>query len=340
MSRKDTIAALFTQKKPAVPAPAPTPETDRERVRSGAISAMGASLQQLTEGARNAARLQEQIEEGAVIVNLDPTLVDSGMVADRLQPDVDPSFDELVASIRESGQQVPILVRPLETTPRRYQVAYGHRRLRAARQLGIAVKAIVRPLTDAEMVVAQGKENLERRDLSYIEKALFARRLEDAGFDRATIVAALSTDKADLSRYISVARLIPEGLAQAIGPADRVGRARWLSLAENLKRQGANRRVKSVLESGGFREADSNARFAQVFAALAEKALAEKKEAEKPVERIWRDPEGRNAVRIETREDRTTFVIDEASAPEFGAFLEKELDGLYERYRKNAAPRG
>ncbi|MFC0217776.1 ParB family chromosome partitioning protein [Pseudochelatococcus lubricantis] len=334
MSRKDTLAALFTQKKAVTPPAAPVGEAERERIRSGAISAMGASLQQLTEGARNAARLQEQIEEGTVVVNLDPALVDSGMVADRLQPEVDPSFDELVASIRDSGQQVPILVRPRDQdqTPRRYQVAYGHRRLRAAQQLGISVKAIVRPLTDAEMVVAQGKENLERRDLSYIEKALFARRLEDAGFERATIVAALSTDKADLSRYISVARLIPEDVAQAIGPAGRVGRARWLLLAENLKRPGASRRLKSVLESEEFRQADSNARFAQVFAALADKAVAEKTS-----ERIWRDQEGRAVVRIESRKDRTVFVVDEAAAPEFSVFLEQEFDTLYARYRQKQA---
>ncbi|MGI6244422.1 MAG: plasmid partitioning protein RepB [Pseudochelatococcus sp.] len=333
MSRKDTIAALFTQKKVVTPAPAPAPDADR--IRSGAISAMGASLQQLTEGARNAARLQEQIDEGAVVVSLDPSLVDGSMVADRLRTDIDPSFDELVASMRESGQQVPILVRPLDQTPRRYQVAYGHRRLRAARQLGIPVKAIVRSLTDAEMVVAQGKENIERRDLSYIEKALFARRLEDAGFDRATIVAALATDKADLSRYISVARLVPEDLVQAIGPADRVGRPRWLLLAENLKQPGAGRKLKAVQESEAFREADSNTRFAQVFA-----ALAEKKAADKPVERVWRDQDSRTTVRIEMRKDRTLFVIDEASAPELGAFLEKELDDLYARYRQQRAGKG
>ncbi|MFT0892662.1 plasmid partitioning protein RepB [Pseudochelatococcus sp. G4_1912] len=330
MSRKDTITALFTQKKVTTPVQAAEPE--RERIKSGAVSAMGASLQQLTEGARNAARLQDQIEEGTLIVNLDPDLIDSGMVADRLHSVIDPSFDALVASISASGQQVPILVRPLSQAPARYQVAYGHRRLRAAQHLGIAVKAIVRPLTDAEMVVAQGKENLERRDLSYIEKAIFARRLEDIGFERNTIMAALSTDKADLSRYISVARLIPDELAQAIGPADRIGRARWLVLAENLKRPDAPQRLRAVLESDAFRKADSNSRFAKVFASLADKVPPEKS-----VARIWRDPAGRAIARSEVRKDRTTFVIDEAIAPEFGAYLADEMGMLYEKYLQERA---
>ncbi|MGV6872514.1 plasmid partitioning protein RepB [Pseudochelatococcus sp. B33] len=333
MSRKDTIAALFTQKKAATAAPPTDPE--RERVKTGAISAMGASLQHLTESARNAARLQEQIEEGTVIVKLDPAAIDSGMVMDRLQPAVDPSFDALVASIRESGQQIPILVRPISEAPRRYQVAYGHRRLRAARQLGIEVKAIVRPMTDAEMVVAQGKENLERRDLSYIEKSIFARRLEDAGFDRATIIAALSTDKADLSRYISVARLIPDALAQAIGPADRIGRARWLVLADNLQRPDAAKQAEAVLAGEAFARADSNARFALVLKAVSEPEAA----AKKPAVRIWQDPDGKKVLRIESRKDETALVVDEAVAPAFGDFLLGEIETLYQRYLQSRSDR-
>ena len=49
-----------------------------------------------------------------------------------------------------------------------YQVAYGHRRVRATAILGIKVRAIVRDLTDAELVIAQGQENNARQDLSFI----------------------------------------------------------------------------------------------------------------------------------------------------------------------------
>ena len=44
----------------------------------------------------------------------------------------------------------------------RYQIAYGHRRLRAAIELGRPVRAIVKPLTDEQLVVAQGQENSAR----------------------------------------------------------------------------------------------------------------------------------------------------------------------------------
>ncbi len=43
--------------------------------------------------------------------------------------------------------------------------------LKAVRRLELQVKAIVRKLTDDELVLAQGKENAERRNLSFIERA-------------------------------------------------------------------------------------------------------------------------------------------------------------------------
>ncbi len=323
MTRRDTIDSLFTRKSE----PAGAIATDKERVRTGAISAMGASLKELTEGARAAARLQEQFETGAAIVDLDPSLIDGSMVSDRLTAEIDPDFDALVESVKTSGQQVPILVRPHPAAKGRYQVAYGHRRLRAASRLGAKVKAIVRPLSDGELVIAQGKENLDRRDLSYIEKALFARRLEDQGFERSVIMAALSTDKGDLSRYISVARMIPEPLLQSIGPAGKAGRARWIALAERLRQPRADKIVQETIHGAAFRELGSDARFAALFEAL---ERTTRKSA--PKSRVWTNRAGRKAARIQTFPDRTILTIDEAAAPAFGTFLVAHLDELFARF--------
>jgi ParB family chromosome partitioning protein len=324
VTRRDTIDSLFTRK--AEPA-GPSAAVDKERVRTGAISAMGTSLKELTEGARAAARLQEQFDTGAAVVDLDPAAVDGSMVSDRLTAEVDPSFDALVESMRSSGQQVPILVRPHPDAKERFQVAYGHRRLRAAGILGTRIKAIVRPLTDGELVVAQGKENLDRHDLSYIEKALFARRLEDQGFERAVIMSALSTDKGDLSRYISIARMIPEPLLQAIGPAGKAGRARWIAFAERLGQLRAEKIVQETLDSAAFRQLGSDGRFALLFQAL-------EKTTRKPAtkSRIWINRAGQKAARIESLPDRTIVTIDEGAVPAFGAYLADHLDGLYEQF--------
>src|ERR1700712_2102166 len=106
MSRRDTIDTLFVKRADSGSA---ATSSDKDRVRTGAISAMGTSLKELTEGARSAARLQEQIEAGAVVIELDPSALDSSLVSDRLVADIDPTFDALVESVRSSGQQVPIL---------------------------------------------------------------------------------------------------------------------------------------------------------------------------------------------------------------------------------------
>ena len=54
------------------------------------------------------------------------------------------------------------------------------------------------------LVLAQGKENSERRDLSFIERAMFAVHLEERGFDRNVVMAALSVDKSEAAKLFAV----------------------------------------------------------------------------------------------------------------------------------------
>lgn len=324
MSRKDTVNTLF-MRKPEGSAPVAGVEKNTDRVRSGAISAMGASLQEMTEGARSAARLQEQLASGSSVVDLDTSLIDHSSVSDRISITVDPGFESLVDSMRENGQQVPILVRPQPASSGRFQVAYGRRRLRAAALLGRTVRAIVQTLTDNELVIAQGKENLDRQDLSYIEKAQFARRLEDGGYDRTTIMAALSTDKGDLSRYISIARSIPEYLVQAIGPAPKAGRARWAALVDRAERK--QHMLEALITGPDFLAGDSDSRFSRVFEMLGAEPAKRKPKAQE-----WKSPQGRKAARIERDDVQTRIVFDERQVPEFGGYLADRLDELYAEF--------
>jgi ParB family chromosome partitioning protein len=325
MSRKDAIDSLFL-KKPLASGKSQT-DSSTTRVRSGAISAMGSSLQEMAEGAKTAARLQDQLASGEAVISLDPATVEGSTIADRLPTLIDPKFDQLKASIEENGQQIPILVRPHPEKGGRYQIVYGRRRLRAAVDLGRSVSAIVRNLTDRELVVAQGRENLDRADLSYIEKALFALRLEEAGFDRVTITAALSTDKSDISRYIAVARSIPEKLALQIGPASKAGRSRWVALAEGLGKPKVIDALEAVLKSEQFLASDSDARFALIF------DLATKRAA-KPAQKVkaWSTPKGKRAAQIHQKAGRTALVFDEKLVPSFGEYVADQLDRLYVQF--------
>ncbi len=324
MSRKDAINSLFLKK----PESAATPPTKTvERVRTGAIAAMGSSLQEMTEGARAAERLQQQLAEGETVISLDPSQIEGSKIADRISIDIDPGFEELVASIREYGQQVPILVRPHPERGDRFQIAYGRRRLRAAIRLEVPVKAIVRTLSDADLVIAQGRENLDRADLSFIEKAFFARRLEDAGYERATIIAALSTDKSDLSRYIAIARRIPEQIVVRIGPAPKAGRARWLGLAEKLDDGKVIETIESVLSDPTIGALDSDSRFQAVWKAIDKQPRRTGKRSD-----VWVTQAGKRAGRVERSDGKTALVFNEKVVPEFATWISSRLDELYSEF--------
>jgi ParB family chromosome partitioning protein len=255
------------------------------RVPSGSVKAMGLVLGDLSARAGEADRLKAELEDlkqaasafettGAHIVELDTALIDASPFADRLSAGAthDDSFAELSASLKADGQQIPVLVRPHPKVNGRYQAAYGHRRIRALGELGMAVKAQVRELDDAALMLAQGKENAERRDLSFIEKALFAQTLSEAGFTRPQVQAALAVHKAELTRLFQVAEAIPVAVARAIGPAPKVGRPRWMALGELLKRAENRAKAGDEIVSQRFLEAATDQRFLLIWQRLSQPA--------------------------------------------------------------------
>ncbi len=84
-------------------------------------------------------------------------------------------FDELVASVRRHGILQPIIVRRASSG---YEIVMGERRWRAAQAAGLTrIPAVVRTVTDREMLELALIENLRREDLSPIERASAYRRL-------------------------------------------------------------------------------------------------------------------------------------------------------------------
>jgi ParB family chromosome partitioning protein len=227
--------------------------------------------------------------------------------------------------MREAGQLVPILVRPHPDAPGRYQIAYGHRRRDAAAELGRKVRAVVRTLTDAELVVAQGKENAERRNLSFIERALFAAHLEARGFDRRTLNAALGVHSAEMSRLLAVAAAVPARVIHAIGPAPKAGRPRWMELAANLEHVGADAVMDEVLKRTDFHSLGTDGRFDAVFSAL--RGTAERDAAE-----VILNARGEAVIRIEHTARGLRFSVEARFAPDLGSFVHRALPELVRRY--------
>jgi ParB family transcriptional regulator, chromosome partitioning protein len=267
--------------------------------------------------------LEERLKAGYTIVDLDPIEIDASFVPDRMAYS-DEAHKELVAAIKSEGQQVPILVRPHPEQPGRYQVAYGHRRLRAIKELGIQIRAVVRDLTDEQLVVAQGQENNARTNLSFIEKARFASRLEERAFRRDVIMQALCVDKTQLSRMLSVTNAIPPHIIDAIGPAPKIGRRKWEDLAALIKPKTVAK-VGAAIERAAGAGRDSDAIFEAAYRALIVKEATKKPEA-------WIAPDGVKFATISTTEDKFSLVIDRKISPDFGSFLTSRLEQLYNEF--------
>lgn len=347
--RKDHLKALFgggpmegeapsPQTTPSAPESKPAPKpaaNEAPRSASGAVKAMGLSLSSMTREVEDARALKESLAKGERVIPVDPGLIDPSLVRDRLsrEDDGDEDFAALMESVRESGQQVPVLLRPHPTADGRFQVAYGHRRVRAAARLKQPVQAIIRTLSDDELVLAQGKENTERRNLSFIERAFFAAALMRHGFERGVVQRALSLHKAEMTRLLQVAEAVPAQIAIAIGPAPKAGRPRWMALAEFFKHDTAIVIAEDLIHTDDFKDAESDVRFRMLHERLARRSA---KKADGGKSRAIADTNGRPLAKI-TLGAKPRLDFDEASRPGFAGFLADLLPELAEQFDKDRA---
>lgn len=86
-------------------------------------------------------------------------------------------LNELAESIREVGLLEPLIVRPSEDG---YEVVIGERRYRASQQANLrTVPVVIRDYTDDQVIELNLIENIQREDLSVVEKGKSCRQLRD-----------------------------------------------------------------------------------------------------------------------------------------------------------------
>ncbi len=136
-------------------------------------------------------------------------------------------MEALTESIRENGILNPLIVRPAEDDPCRYEIISGHRRAHAARLAGIEqVPAFVYPISRDQAAVLVVDSNLHRERLLPSEKA-FAYKLKAEALyhqgKRSDLTSAqfapklateqiaedVGTSKDTIKRYIRLTNLIP-----------------------------------------------------------------------------------------------------------------------------------
>jgi ParB family chromosome partitioning protein len=131
------------------------------------------------------------------------------------------SLTGLARSIQEVGVLQPIVVRP---TGEGYELVAGERRLRAAKEAGLAtIPAVVRQTDDTEALREALIENLHREDLAPLElAAAFQELLEELGVSQEVLAERLGFSRPHIANTIrllqlpgEVQRLLAEGKIQA-----------------------------------------------------------------------------------------------------------------------------
>jgi ParB family chromosome partitioning protein len=313
MSRKNLFQHLTPESVEQVPI---TPLVSKSK----ALGAVTQSLDGLKDRSRRADEIERKLAQGQSVIDLDPKAIDPSFVQDRMDGDI----DGLLASIREQGQQVPILVRPHPERSGRYQVAFGHRRLRAVTELGMPVKAVVRDLSDEQLVIAQGQENSERRDLSFIEKARFAARLQDR-FGREIVISSMSIDKGNLSKMLAIVAALPPELIDAIGPAFGIGQPFWQQMVELFREASDPDELIAYARSKEAQAYPSADRFKHI--------LQTKTKIRTPrATNVVKSADGAPFASVRESKTKVDISIGKSGASDFAAFLITKLPALFEEH--------
>lgn len=177
---------------------------------------------------------------------------------------VDPrGLEALARSIRENGVLVPILVRPT-SGGRKFELVAGQRRLAACRKLGLpAIPALVREMSEEEIVRLGLLENLHRANLSEVEEggALRSLAVDFEGMTPAEAARRVGLDPEGAERrmrWLEFPMLIQEALiAGFITPEHaeamrEVGDAeRQLEILKRIRRDGwTPDRVRQWVDAG------------------------------------------------------------------------------------------
>ncbi|WEX79485.1 plasmid partitioning protein RepB (plasmid) [Sinorhizobium numidicum] len=317
MARKNLLAGLVDA------AEMPHADVATTYPMRGASKSMVRSLDELS-------RQADKFLEGETVVELEPETLDSSFVSDRMDDNPE-QFEELKQAIAERGQDTPILVRPHPSAAGRYQIVFGHRRARVARELGRKVKAVVKAIDDRTHVIAQGQENSARANLSFIERANFASHLEKLGYDRTIIGLALAANAAAISKMIAVTDRIPEETVARIGPCPTVGRERWVELSLLVGKTANEEKVKAIVSDPSFDELSTDERFNALFSGLNSAAKPVRKAAPKIMEN-WQPTDKTVSAKYSNSGKAFALSMKSRNAGPFGRYLADNLDRLYAEF--------
>jgi len=170
-------------------------------------------------------------------------------------------LEELAESIRQKGIVQPIVVRP-DRIAGGYEIVAGERRWRAAQKANLhTMPAIVRDLSDQEVLELGIIENVQRADLNAIEEAGGYRELiERFGYTQDQLAEVIGKSRSHLANTLrllklpeSVQALVQEGKLTAGHARALVGREDAEALAQRIIERDMNvREVEALVQAGGI----------------------------------------------------------------------------------------
>ena len=120
---------------------------------------------------------------------------------------------ELAQSIKENGIIQPIIVRQSPVIG--YEILAGERRYRASLLAGLtSIPAVIKQLSDQEMMVQSIIENLQRENLNPIEEARAYESLVEKGFTHAEIADKMGKSRPYISNSIRLLSLPEQILSE------------------------------------------------------------------------------------------------------------------------------
>ena len=126
------------------------------------------------------------------------------------------NLEDLAKSMREVGQQVPCIVRPVKKGNYDYELIVGERRWRASQIADIELKVLISKVDDREASIIQAIENEQRNNLSdYAIGMSYFKKIEQGFLSQTDLIEILGKTKQEISRLLSFSK-IPNSINVAI----------------------------------------------------------------------------------------------------------------------------
>ena len=173
---------------------------------------------------------------------------------------LDEELKELAQSIKENGLLQPLLVRPVQVIPGKYELVAGERRLRAVQSLGwTQVPAVTRDVDDDTLLVLALVENLQREALNPLEEAEgYQALMEKHGLSHAGIGRSVGKSRSTIANMVRLLQLPASVLRHVAAGSLTSGHARaLLSLGDERKIAELARRA--IEEGWSVREMERRA---------------------------------------------------------------------------------